>query len=151
MDCVLFRCHVSKHASKEQTPISLSDIAICLSNGPLLPPFLCSPVLQVAHSLQPLPPHCSLRPTRPPRPPPTTPPLARLHRSGNARCPCWRKTPPTLTWSPTRTTHTCSAPSPPPRVRALSPLILIPSNALTHFVYASLSHPSPCVHFLNQI
>ncbi|TKS72606.1 Teneurin-2 [Collichthys lucidus] len=70
---------------------------------------------QVAHSLQPPPPHCSPRPSRPPRPPPTILPPARLHRSGNARCPCWRKTPPTLTWSPTRMTHTCSVPSPPPR------------------------------------
>lgn len=39
VDRVLFRRHVSKHASKEQTPISLSDIAICLSNGPPPPSF----------------------------------------------------------------------------------------------------------------
>lgn len=95
-----------------------------LSNGSPSPSFLfhCfSPtILQVAPSLQPLPPHCSLHPSRRPRLPPTTHPPARLHRSGSARCPCWRKTPPTLTWSPTQKTHTCSVPSPPPRVRHLS-------------------------------
>lgn len=117
-----------------------------LSNAAPLPPSLPSfspSILQVAHSLQPLPPPCSLRPFRPLRPPHTTPPPARLHRSGNARCPCWRKTPPILTWSPTRMTHTCSGLSPPPRVRESSPFIHLPFYPFILFIYISICHPSP--------
>lgn len=115
---------------------------------PLLSSFIFfSPsILQVAHSLPPLPPHCSLHLSRHPRLPPTTPPPGHLHRSGSARCPCWRKTPPTLTWSPTRKTHTCSVPSPPPRVRHLSSRP--PVSLSHHFVDASVCHPSTRNHFL---
>lgn len=68
---------------------------------------------QVAHSLRPLPPPCSLRLTSHRPLPPIIPPLAPPHPSGSARCPSWRRTPPTHTWSPIRTIPTCSGDSPP--------------------------------------
>lgn len=98
-------------------------------------------IFQVAHSLQPPPPPCSRRPFRRPRLPLTTPPLVRPPPSGNARFLCWRKTPPTLTWSPTEMTRTCYGLSPPPRVSVCS--FQLHFYLFIRLVFVFISYPNP--------